>query len=196
MRLLLATRNPGKAAEIRALLLGLPIEIIRADEIEGLPEVDETAPTLEGNARKKARELHEFSGLPALADDTGLEIEALNGRPGVYSARYGGEPSSDANNRTRVLRELQTVGNRKARFRTVMAFAVGGTVRLFEGICNGEIIEEERGDQGFGYDSIFVPEGYEQTFAEMSAEEKNAISHRKKALAAFVEYLSSSLASS
>lgn len=196
MRLLLATRNPGKAAEIRAMLLGLPIEIVRADEIEGLPEVAETAPTLEGNARKKARELHEFSGLPALADDTGLEIESLNGRPGVYSARYGGEAHDDAANRARVLRELQTVGNRKARFRTVIAFAVGGTIRLFEGICTGRIIEEERGEQGFGYDSIFVPDGYEQTFAEMSAEEKNAISHRKKALQAFVDYLSSNLSGS
>jgi len=189
MQIVLATRNPGKVSELRSVLSGLPITLVSAAELDGAPEVDEDAPTLEANARKKAIVLHQFSGLPALADDTGLEVAALNGRPGVHSARYAGEEADDAANRARVLRELQTVADRSARFRTVLAFAVGGTVRLFEGTCEGVITPDERGEAGFGYDRIFQPAGHTVTFAEMPADLKNRISHRRKALDRFAEYL-------
>ncbi len=194
MNVVLATRNPGKVAELRALLLNLPVELLSAAEIEGAPEVEEDAPSLEGNARKKALSLARHTGRPALADDTGLEIEALDGRPGVHSARYAGGDADDAANRARVLRELQTVGNRRARFRTVLAFAVGEEVRLFEGVCSGVIAEGERGEQGFGYDAVFIPDGHKVTFAEMSPEQKNAVSHRRRALDRFTEHLRSALA--
>lgn len=189
MRLVLATRNPGKVDELRALLAGLPIELVSAAEIEGAPQVEEDAPSLQGNARKKALALHEATGLPALADDTGLEVDALNGRPGVHSARYAGEAEDAEANRARLLREMQTVPKRDARFRTVLAFAVGGSVRLFEGVCEGVITMQERGSKGFGYDSIFQPAGGIVTFAEMPTEQKNAISHRRRALDQFVAYL-------
>jgi XTP/dITP diphosphohydrolase len=189
MRIVLATRNPGKVAELRALLADLPIELVSADDVEGAPLVEEDAPTLEGNARKKALALHEATGLPALADDTGLEVDALNGRPGVHSARYGGDAQDAAANRARLLREMQTVPHRAARFRTVLAFAVGESVRLFEGVCEGAITMQERGSLGFGYDSIFEPEGMGVTFAEMPADQKNAVSHRRRALDHFAAYL-------
>lgn len=189
MKIVLATRNTGKVSELRALLADLPVELVSAAEIEGAPEVEEDAPSLEGNARKKALALAEFTGLPALADDTGLEIEALNGRPGVRSARYAGEDADDSANRARVLREMQTVPNRVAHFRTVLAFAAGGSVRLFEGVCAGVISDAERGEGGFGYDSIFKPEGFILTFAEMPADMKNSVSHRRRALDKFADYL-------
>jgi XTP/dITP diphosphohydrolase len=189
MRIVLATRNPGKVSELRALLADLPVELVSAAEMDGAPEVEEDEPTLEGNARKKAVALHEATGLPALADDTGLEIDALGGRPGVYSARYAGEEADAAANRARVLRELQTAPRRTARFRTVLAFASPDGVRFFEGVCEGTITHEERGEEGFGYDSIFQPEGQVLTFAEMPIEEKNRVSHRRRALDHFAEHL-------
>jgi XTP/dITP diphosphohydrolase len=188
MRLVLATRNPGKVAELRALLAELPVEIVSAAET-GAPEVDEDAPTLEGNARKKALALHAHTGLPALADDTGLEVAALGGRPGVHSARYAGPAGDDAANRQRLLADL-TGAARSARFRTVLAFAdEAGEVHLFEGECSGAITEAERGENGFGYDAVFVPEGEVRTFAEMTREAKNAVSHRRRALDAFAAWL-------
>ncbi len=206
MRIVLATRNPGKVAELRALLADLPVELVSAAEVAGAPEVEEDAPTLEGNARKKALALHAHTGLPALADDTGLEVDALGGRPGVHSARYAsqGEPApaeagdaeaGDAANRARLLRELQLAPRRAARFRTALAFAVGDDeVRFFEGVCEGAITQDERGTGGFGYDAIFQPEGEVRTFAEMPAEEKNRISHRRRALDGLADYLHAILA--
>lgn len=189
MRIVLATRNPGKVGELRALLADLPVELVSAVEVAGAPDVQEDAPTLEGNARKKALALHQHTGLPALADDTGLEVDALAGRPGIRSARYAGDTADDAANRERVLREMHTVGKRAARFRTVLAFAVGGDVRFFEGVCEGTLTDRQRGEGGFGYDSIFQPQGEVQTFAEMHPRDKNRISHRRRALDQFAEYL-------
>ena len=189
MRIVLATRNPGKVAELRALLADLPVDLVSASEVEGAPEVDEDAPTLEGNAQKKAWALHAHTGLPALADDTGLEVDALGGAPGVHSARFAG-PDADAEaNRIRLLRDLAGADDRAARFRTVLAFADGGDVQFFEGICEGRITNVERGEGGFGYDALFQPEGETRTFAEMPAEAKNRISHRGRALEGFAAYL-------
>lgn len=190
MKIVLATRNPGKLYEMRSLLSGLPVHLISADEVNGAPLVEEDAATLEGNAARKAQALYEFTGLSSLADDTGLEVNALGGRPGVHSARYAGERSDDAANRRLLLKNMEGVEKRDARFRTVVAFVDGdGTLHYFEGICAGTIIDEERGEGGFGYDPLFIPEGSDLTFAELSAEEKNAVSHRGRALRPFAAYL-------
>lgn len=189
LTIVLATRNPGKVAEMQALLSGLPVSLKTVADFVDAPEVEEDAPTLEGNAAKKARVLHAHTGLPALADDTGLEVAALGGRPGVHSARYAGPEANDAANRTRLREEMQGQPDRSAQFRTVIAFAEGETVAYFEGVCKGHIINEERGTGGFGYDALFVPGGETQTFAELTASEKNAISHRGRALRKFAAYL-------
>ena len=189
LEIVLATRNPGKVAEMRALLTGLPVALHAASSIDGAPDVEEDAPTLEGNARKKAEALYAFTGLPALADDTGLEVEALGGRPGVHAARYAGPACDAVANRALLRRELAGIANRAAQFRTVIAFADGETVRFFEGVCRGRILDEERGAGGFGYDPLFVPDGETRTFAELSPDEKNAISHRGRALRSFAAYL-------
>lgn len=190
MKIVLATRNPGKLYEMRSLLSGLPVQLISADEVNGAPFVKEDAATLEGNAARKAQALYEYTGLSSLADDTGLEVNALGGRPGVHSARYAGERSDDAANRRLLLKNMEGVEKRDARFRTVVAFVESdGTLHYFEGICAGTIIDEERGEGGFGYDPLFVPEGADLTFAELSAEEKNAVSHRGRALRPFAAYL-------
>lgn len=188
-QIILATRNPGKVAEMRSLLTDLPIALRTVADFPDAPEVIEDAPTLEGNAAKKALALHEHTGLPSLADDTGLEVAALGGRPGVHSARYAGPDANDAANRALLGQELRGKIDRTAQFRTVIAFAENGYMRYFEGICKGQILDEERGSGGFGYDALFVPEGETQTFAEMNAATKNAISHRGRALRAFVDYL-------
>jgi XTP/dITP diphosphohydrolase len=189
MRIILATRNKGKLDELRALLAELPVELVSAAEVDGAPEVIEDAPTLEGNATKKAVALWQHAGLPALADDTGLEVRALGGRPGVLSARYAGPQADAAANRRRLLADLEGVADRAASFRTVLAFATEDNVCLFEGICAGTITAGERGAEGFGYDSIFQPDGQVLTFAEMPIEQKNIMSHRRRALDAFAEYL-------
>ncbi|GIV59991.1 MAG: non-canonical purine NTP pyrophosphatase [Rhodothermaceae bacterium] len=189
LEIVLATRNPGKVRELRALLAGWPVVLRTAADFPGAPEVEEDAPTLEGNARKKALALHRHTGLPALADDTGLEVDALGGRPGVHSARFAGPGAGDAENRARLLQELHGVPDRTARFRTVLAFATDDGVLCFEGICRGYILEKERGRGGFGYDPLFVPEGETRTFAELSPAEKNALSHRGKALRAWLAFL-------
>lgn len=189
MRIVLATHNPGKVAELRALLADLPVELVSAAEIDGAPEVEEDAPTLEGNARKKAEALHAHTGLPSLADDTGLEVDALGGAPGVHSARFAGPAADSEANRSRLLRDLENATNRRARFRTVLAFAEAGDVRFFEGVCEGRITGVERGEGGFGYDALFQPDGETRTFAEMPVEAKNRISHRGRALEGFAAYL-------
>jgi XTP/dITP diphosphohydrolase len=196
LRIVLATRNRGKVAEIRALLEGLPVDLLDAGAFPDAPEVEEDAPTLEGNARKKALALHAHTGLPAVADDTGLEVSALGGRPGVHAARYAGPAADDAANRAKLLREMEGAADRSARFRTVIAFAGApsspGTtpeVSYFEGTCEGHLLDAERGRGGFGYDALFVPVGDTRSFAELDPAEKNAVSHRGKALQAFAAAL-------
>lgn len=186
----LASGNPHKIEELGVLLNDLGIDLKSTLDYPDAEEVNEDRPDLEGNALKKARYWYEKTGLPALADDTGLEVEALNGEPGVYSARYAGENASDEENVRKLLHELDDKSDRSARFRTVVAFiSTTGKEHLFEGICTGEIISEKRGEKGFGYDPVFVPDGYEQTFAELSSEEKNRISHRGKAVESLIEFL-------
>lgn len=184
-----ATRNPHKLDEIRAILGGTGIRVVGLDQFPDAPDVIEDRPDLEGNAARKAETLHRFTGLPTMADDTGLEVDALGGRPGVRSARYAGESATDADNRRKLLGALADKSDRSARFRTVIACTTDDGTRFFEGVCEGTIIREERGSGGFGYDSIFVPEGHDRTFAELSADEKNRISHRSRAIRAFAEYL-------
>lgn len=193
-RLLLATRNPGKVDEIRALLSDLDVEILSADALDRPLDVVEDAPSLRGNAEKKARAYAETFDLPSLADDTGLEVDALDGAPGVHTARYAGPDATAESNTAKMLDELSEVDDRAARFRTVACLVDGsGEAHFFDGVCEGRIARAPRGTQGFGYDPIFVPENHDQTFAEMNADAKNAISHRKKAMQAVRQYLSRTL---
>lgn len=190
--LLLATRNAGKVSELALRLAPLGIDLRSADDVPGAPDVDEDADTLVGNAVKKAVSLSQHAGRPALADDTGLEVDALGGAPGVRSARFAGEAADDAANRALLLHRLGGRSDRRARFRTVLAYVDGDAVHTFDGLCEGTILDGERGDRGFGYDRVFVPaEGDGRTFAEMSGDEKNRISHRGRALDAFVAWLAS-----
>lgn len=193
--LVLATRNLGKVAELAAVLEGLPVALVSASDV-GAPEVEEDAPTLHGNAEKKARALQAHTGHAALADDTGLEVDALGGAPGVFSARYAG-PENDAEaNRRKLLADLAGAPDRAARFRTVLAFADRDGVRFFDGACEGTITTEEAGTGGFGYDALFRPdEGDGRTFAEMTREEKNRISHRGRAVAQFAAFLAARVSS-
>ena len=187
--LMLATGNPHKAKELEALLSNWSVDVRTANDLNQSPTVVEDANTLEGNARKKAIEWFAAVGMAVLADDTGLEVEALDGRPGVHSARFAGPAADDAANRAALLTALEGKADRAALFRTVLAFNDGTSVRLFEGICRGRLLTEERGTRGFGYDALFVPEGYERTFAELPPDEKNRISHRGRALESFVTFL-------
>ena len=185
--LVLATRNPHKVTEMSALLDGLPVRVLSCRDLPGVPDVVEDAPTLEGNAVKKARAVCAATGLPALADDTGLEVEFLGGAPGVLSARYAGEPPSYENNNRKLLAALDGVpaSERRAVFRCVVALAVPALgVRTVEGRTEGRILERPRGEAGFGYDPLFLPAGHERTYAEMPADEKNLVSHRGKAMRA------------
>ena len=192
MTLVFATNNKHKLSEIRAIL-GDDIKILSLADINCHADIPETADTLEGNALQKAQYVVDHFGMSCFADDTGLEVEALNGEPGIFSARYAGENHDSEANMTKLLNKLGQNNNRKAQFRTVIALLVveGGETQqhLFEGIVKGEIIRERRGGEGFGYDPIFQPEGYSQTFAEMGSEAKNAISHRGRAVRKLVEYL-------
>jgi XTP/dITP diphosphohydrolase len=186
----LASANPHKIEELQQILKPMGIKLKSTLDYPGAGEVDEDQPGLEGNALKKARHWFEFTGLPSLADDTGLEVDTLEGAPGVHSARYAGENATYSDNVEKLLRELKGSDNRTAQFRTVIAYIDSEeTEYLFEGVCKGEIITETRGDKGFGYDPVFVPEGYDQTFAELSSEEKNKISHRGIAVQKFIRYL-------
>lgn len=191
--LVIATRNPHKTEEIRAMLEGLGITVRDLTEFEHCPEVVEDGVTLEANALKKAREAHRCTGLPVIADDTGLEVYYLLGAPGVYSARYAGEDATYDDNNSKLLRLMRQVPVRKrqARFRCVVAFVGNGREDLFEGKVEGDILEAQRGDQGFGYDPVFRPDGDDRSYAELTAEEKNSISHRALAVAAFKSFLQS-----
>jgi XTP/dITP diphosphohydrolase len=186
--LVCASANPAKVAEIQALLEGSVLLLPRPGDV---PEVVEDADTLVGNARLKATAIAGASGLPAVADDTALEVEALGGRPGVRSARYAGEAASDADNRRLLLAQLTGVDDRRARFRTcVLVRWPDGRELAVDGVCDGVITDAERGDRGFGYDAVFVPDdGDGRTFAEMSAAEKHAISHRGRAFRSLLAVL-------
>ena len=188
MKLIFATNNAHKLSEVQAVL-GPSFELVTPRMCGVEEEIPETAETLEGNARQKARYLYERTGLDCFADDTGLEVEALNGAPGVHSARYATDGHDFAANNRLLLKNLEGETNRRARFRTAICLIEGGEERLFEGIVEGHIIDHESGTEGFGYDPLFVPEGYDCTFAEMSADEKNAISHRGRAVRKLVAYL-------
>ena len=188
MKLVFATNNKHKLDEMRAILGG-KVELLSLSDIDCHDEIPETADTLEGNALIKARYIFDKYGLSCFADDTGLEVDALDGAPGVYSARYAGENNDSVANVAKLLHNLTGKSCRDAQFRTVIALILNGEEKLFDGIVRGSISEECRGVGGFGYDPVFVPEGYTQSFAEMSAEEKNSISHRARAAAALNSYL-------
>ena len=196
--IIVATRNSKKIAEIARMLEGSGIRAASLDEVPGCPEVVEDAPDFEGNALKKAREVSAFTAMPALADDSGLVVDALGGAPGVFSARYAGEDAADMDNNRKLLEELEGVpaGKRTARFVCVMAYVTpDGEERTFKGTVEGVIGFESKGESGFGYDPLFIPdlpegpEGHERTFAEMSGREKDSMSHRGRALRAFVDHL-------
>ena len=189
--IVLASRNPHKIEELKHLLQTQGVELKSALDFPDLKDVIEDKDTLEGNALKKSHYVFEQTGIPALSDDTGLEVDALNGAPGVYSARYAGEHASYADNVSKLLNELASAQNRDARFRTAMAFVTADGYRIFEGKVEGQIIKEPRGEQGFGYDPVFLPHGFDLTFAEMNQNEKAGISHRGRAVQAFMDYLSS-----
>lgn len=189
MKICFATNNSKKIEEVKAAL-GTDFEIVSLKDIGCHEELPETGNTLNHNAFQKARFVKEKYGVDCFADDTGLEVESLNGDPGVYSGRYAGEPRSDERNIELLLKNLEGVEDRKARFRTVIALILEGNEYAFEGIASGVIIEEKIGGGGFGYDPIFRPEGYSRTFAELTMEEKNQISHRGKAVKALIEFLS------
>ena len=187
-KLVVATNNAHKLEEIAAIL-GNEMELLSLKDIQCFADIPETADTLEGNARQKAMYIYENYGMDCFADDTGLEVEALNGAPGVYSARYAGDGHDSEANMQKLLHELQGKKNRKAQFRTAICLIQEGKEYLFEGIVKGEIIGEKRGGAGFGYDPIFVPEGYEQTFAELGNDIKNTISHRARAVEKLCSFL-------
>jgi len=191
MKLLVATSNVGKLRELRAMLEGLAIELVTVKDVGIDGNVVEDAETFEGNARKKASTLALRAGSPALADDSGLEVDTLGGAPGVYSARYAGEGATDAENLAKLLVELGGSDARSARFRCVLAFSWpnGEVGFVTDGRCEGSIAHAASGSQGFGYDPVFVPEGESRTMAELDPAEKNAISHRGRAMAAMRRHL-------
>jgi len=191
MKICFATNNKKKLEEVKSALKDTEIHLQSLREIGCTEELPETGDTLEANALQKAQYVLENYSISCFADDTGLEVEALEGAPGVYSGRFAGEPRSDERNVDLLLEKLSGTVNRKARFRTVIALLLNGEKHLFEGIVEGTITDSRSGDGGFGYDPVFVPTGYQQTFAELSMEEKNAISHRGRAVAQLIRFLES-----
>ena len=190
-KLVFATNNAHKLEEVAAIL-GDQVELLSLNDIGCQTDIPETAETLEGNALLKSSYIYKNYHLDCFADDTGLEVEALNGAPGVYSARYAGGEGHDAQaNMLKLLHELEGKENRKAQFRTAISLILDGKEYFFEGVIKGEIIKEKRGDSGFGYDPIFKPEGYDQTFAELGNDIKNQISHRALAVQKLCEFLQS-----
>lgn len=185
-----ATNNAHKLEEVTAIL-GDRIELLSLKDINCHADIPETADTLDGNALLKAQYIFENYQMDCFADDTGLEVDALNGEPGVYSARYAGNGHNAEANMLKLLQSLEGVENRKAQFRSVFALIIDGKEHIFEGIIRGEIIKNRRGSSGFGYDPVFVPEGYTQTFAEMGNELKNKISHRAIATNKLCKFLNS-----
>ncbi len=190
MKLVFATNNKHKLNELKNLLDG-SFDLMTLNEIGCFEEIEETATTLEGNAKIKTDHVKQNYGFDCFADDTGLEVEALNGEPGVYSARYAGENASFDDNVQKMLKAMHGLENRKARFRSVISLILNGKQLFFEGVCEGQIEESCVGEKGFGYDPIFKPMGYNQTFAEMDIETKGRISHRGLAVKKLVKYLKS-----
>ena len=188
MKLVFASNNKNKIQEIQALV-PKTIQIVSLEDIGCTEDIPETSDTIEGNAILKANYVTEKYGYDCFADDTGLEVEVLNGAPGVYSARYAGEQKDANDNMDKLLSELKDKSNRKANFKTVIALNLNGKQNLFTGIINGKIIKEKIGTNGFGYDPIFVADGYEKTFAELSMEEKSTISHRGIAVKELILFL-------
>lgn len=180
-KLVFATHNAHKVDEVRAILPA-SVELVGPAALGCHDEIPETGDTLRDNALQKVQYIHDRFGVDCFADDTGLEVEALDGAPGVYSARYAGEPADFAKNRAKLLAALAGISNRRAQFRTVVSLILNDKTYFFEGIVTGRIIAEERGVGGFGYDSVFVPDGYDKTFAELPAAVKNSISHRARAM--------------
>lgn len=191
MKLCFATNNPNKLAEIQDLL-GDQFELIGLKDIGCVEELAEDQETLEGNSLQKSQHVYDQYGVNCFADDSGLEVSSLNGEPGVYSARYAGDQRDNAKNMAMVMNKLEVKADRSAQFRTVITLIMDGHQKQFVGVAKGEIIKEQRGSEGFGYDPIFIPEGFDQTFAEMSRSEKNEISHRGRAVRKLVEYLKES----
>lgn len=186
--LVFATNNPNKIRELQHLV-GSSVKLLSLEYIGCREDIPETAPTLEGNASMKAFHVYRKYAYNCFADDTGLEVDALNGEPGVLSARYAGENKDADANMDKLLRQMKGLKNRKARFRTVISLVVDGMETQFEGIVNGTILEEKRGREGFGYDPVFVPDGHTKTFAEMELDEKNEVSHRARAVQKLVSWL-------
>ena len=187
-KLIFATNNQHKLEEV-SHLIKYNYKILSLKNINCFEEIPETSDTIKGNASQKSHYIFDKFGIDCFADDTGLEIEALNGKPGVYSARYAGIEHDFEKNMNKVLIEMNGIINRKARFKTVISLILNGEERFFEGIINGVILTEKRGQEGFGYDPVFQPNGYDLTFAEMPLEEKNKISHRAIAVRNLVNYL-------
>ncbi len=188
MQICFASNNKNKHTEIQALL-GSAIQLQTLEEIGCLDELPETQNTLEGNAQQKAEYVYTKFNIACFADDTGLEVEALNGEPGVYSARYAGPQRNSQDNMALLLKQLQGKSSRKAQFKTVITYIDQNGIKSFTGISSGTISENLSGDQGFGYDPIFIPDGTHKTFGEMSLAEKNQFSHRSKATAKLVSFL-------
>lgn len=188
MKLVFATNNLNKLAEVQKML-PKSIELLSLKDINCFDEIDETETTLEGNAKLKADYITKKFGYNCFADDTGLEVESLDNKPGVYSARYAGIENNSEKNMQKLLSELEKKSNRKAQFRTAIALNLDNKQFLFEGICKGEITIEKQGEKGFGYDPIFKPNGFNNSFAEMTSEEKNSISHRGNAIQQLVAFL-------
>lgn len=189
MKICFATNNPKKIEEVKAAL-GDSFEIVSLKDIGCLEELPETGDTLEHNAFQKAKYVKQHFGVDCFADDTGLEVDALEGEPGVYSGRYAGEPRSDERNIDLLLKNLENTSMRTARFKTVIALLLGDEEYKFEGVAEGEILRERTGERGFGYDPVFLPKGYSRSFAEMDLSEKNEISHRGKAVSELISFLS------
>ncbi|RZS90495.1 non-canonical purine NTP diphosphatase [Aquimarina brevivitae] len=188
MKIVFATSNKNKIKEVQELM-PQGIELISLQDIGCLEDIPETSPTIEGNALQKANYIQENYGYNCFADDTGLEVEALDGAPGVLSARYAGEAKDPEANMTKLLSALQGVSNRQAQFKTVIALCIDNKTHTFTGICKGTITIEKRGLEGFGYDPLFSPEGFEETFAEMPLTTKNEIGHRGKAVQQLIAFL-------
>ncbi|MCD4772911.1 MAG: non-canonical purine NTP diphosphatase [Bacteroidales bacterium] len=190
MDLVFATNNQHKIKEIKSLI-DKSFNIFSLEDIGFKDDIPETNPTIEGNASQKSFYIYKKYKINCFADDTGLEIKSLNGKPGVYSARYAGDECDSEKNMKRVMEELLGKEDRSARFRTIISLIINGEEKTFEGIVNGKILNRKKGKDGFGYDPIFLPDGYDLSFAEMSLEEKNKISHRARATKRLIEYLNS-----
>lgn len=192
--ILAATRNRHKVEEFKNLLSAQGVEILGLDDIEGAPDTVEDGKTFEENARKKAIEASKFAEMAAFADDSGLEVEALNGAPGIHSARYAGENATNEERIAKLLKELEGVENRSAKFVCALAIANDGEIiETFRGEVKGKIIDAPRGEHGFGYDPVFIPDGYDKTFAELGAEIKDKISHRARATRDAIDYIEDEL---